>query len=484
MPTVKNLLQNIHSTKRTFGTYATIFGFRLSDYFIGAPGTFSENQSIHIELYNYFRQHKTFFNQFYSDWQSSRTMQQLADKVNCDVADVLALFNGGKIFTYRYQNGIVFKAETEFRYFSTYQVIELITGKEVIERPKQLETDSSSVTQSISKVHVKVPSIEYANPIIGYDDIKSFITDELAPIEYPEEMANWGLTNPGGILLYGPPGCGKTLWAKWIATYLKYEFMEIPRSIFGSSFVDGAMNNLKRILEGLKQRAKIVVFFDEFDSVATARSESSNDGNLENAKVVNTLLQEIPKLIGNKIILVAATNFVDNLDPAVIRPGRFDLKLPIFPPLPEERIELLFRALISDNSLKPLISSSALIEILDYNELNDIDKWRQYTNHLALFSNSHVIDTAKIIKRKIKQQYEAANTSSSFQIKKGTIETSLNEAKAKITSKDVKALRCFLTECENLQIDVFKERIKVLANELDSHDAGGRSAIGFKIQKK
>jgi len=481
--TVKDLLTNINPYKRTFFNFAAVFGIELRDYFIGNPGVFSEYQSIHKELYSYFIKNKDFVDKFYKDWHTNKSMKQLAEQTNQDISEVLNLFNSGKIFTNRGTYGIDFKETTEFRYFSSYQVIELLTGKQVIERPKSLKPVQETAKPSI--ILDENQKDDNVIKIIGYEDIKSYIVDELAPISNPKDSEDWGLNNPGGILLYGPPGCGKTLWANWIAQFLKYEFIEIPRSVFGSTYVDGAMNNLKKVLDDLKCKKNLVVFFDEFDSVAAARTDSSNASGSENAKVVNTLLQEIPKLISKQIVLVAATNFIDSLDPAVIRPGRFDLKLPIFPPLPEERINLLFNSIISDPTLNKLKNSSPLLEILKNNNLLDKDKWMPFSNKLSLFSNSQVIDTAKIIKRKIKQQHKAENFSTKFILSKDVIEISIKEAKAKLTSKDIQTLNKFLIECKSLQLDIFNERINALQFELDPYDKSNkRTPIGFNTKRQ
>ena len=470
--TVKDLLTNINPYKRTFFNYSEVFGIKLSDYFLGSPNSFSEYQKIHKELYNYFIENKKFVDEFYKDWHEVKSMNQIAKRTNQDVSKVISLFNNGKIFT-NFNYSIDFKETTEFRYFSSFQVIELLTGEQVIPRPKNLKPTHEPEKQSIILTNVE------AIKIVGYNDIKSYIIDELAPIGNPQDSEDWGIDNPGGILLYGPPGCGKTLWANWIAQFLKYEFIEIPRSVFGSIYVDGAMNNLKKVLDDLKAKKKLVVFFDEFDSIATARTDSSNASGTENAKVVNTLLQEIPKLISKQIVLVAATNFVDSLDPAIIRPGRFDLKLPIFPPLPEERISLLFDSLVSNTTLNRLNDNSPLLEILKHNNLFDKEKWMPFLNHLALFSNSQVIDTAKIIKRKIKQQYKAENFSTKFLISKEIIEISLQEARAKLTTNDIQLLRKFLKGCKNLQVDIFNERVNALQFELEPYDKSKRTQIGF-----
>jgi len=299
--------------------------------------------------------------------------------------------------------------------------------------------------------------------IIGYNDIKEDILDQLESIINSDDAENWGLKKPGGILLFGPPGCGKTHWANWLATFLKYEFQEVPRSVFGSTFVDGAMLNLKKLLNEIKEKSRLILFFDEFDSIAGVRNKGGSSSN-ENDKVVNTLLQEIPKLIENDIIIVAASNFLESLDPAVIRPGRFDLKLPIFPPTPEERIKLLIHTL--SNGLK---KNSPLLNILSFNEALDEKFWLQYSKEMELFSNSLVIDASEIIKKRIKKFYSENDKKIEIEIPEQLIKEAIADASAKLTKRDAEFISNFYNEVKALGKNVYNKRTEIIFEELSHY---------------
>jgi transitional endoplasmic reticulum ATPase len=481
MKRVIDLLQNTGHYKKTFQNFANVFGIKLWEYYQGEPKSFTDYQQIDDELYNYFIRNKSFLDKFRKDWHTPRSMADLQMLTNHSISDIVKLFREEKIITNRIYYGTTFSTESTFCYFSSYQVLELLTGTPIIERPNSPQ--SKVQTAGVVSTPVAKESAVTASKIevIGYQDIKAFIIDELAPIIYPDEISDWGLNNPGGILLYGPPGCGKTLWANWIAEFLNFEFIEIPRSTFGSSYVDGAMLKLKALLDEIKEKENVVLFFDEFDSVAPARTSYQGSGGAESNKIVNTLLQEIPKLIKKRIILVAATNFIESLDPAVIRPGRFDLKLPIFPPLPSERFDLFLASLSSNLELKKLDNNSPLLQILQHNNLLEKKSWTDFTTQLLLFSNSQLIDAASIIKRKIKALYKANNYNTSLSIPKEIITQSIGEARAKITSKDILTLKTFLNECKNLDLQIFAERINALEIELEPHNrVNKRNPIGFK----
>ncbi|MDZ7767205.1 MAG: AAA family ATPase [Melioribacteraceae bacterium] len=148
-----------------------------------------------------------------------------------------------------------------------------------------------SLVKTTMKKHLR-SIITDSSWAIGYEDVMMTIEEQIDPILNPSEAMEWGLQNPGGIILFGPPGCGKTFWAQWISRHLDYELEEVPRSMFGSSYVDGAMKRLKEKLDEVKKKPKTLLFFDEFDSVARSRQSGSGNANEENSKVVNTLLQE------------------------------------------------------------------------------------------------------------------------------------------------------------------------------------------------
>jgi len=311
--------------------------------------------------------------------------------------------------------------------------------------------------------------------IIGYDDIKEYVIDKIQPYIEPDNAKMFGLDRTAGILLYGPPGCGKTFWANWISKKLGLQFEEIFRSHIGSSFVDGAMNELNNKLNELEEKAPLVIFFDEFDSIGKARSSKSSSDS-ENQKVVNTLLQRIPKLIDKGIVIIAATNFLNDLDPAIIRPGRFDLHIPIFPPLPQERSNILVHYLTNE--------SPVITEILINNFANSAEFWDNYSELMHLFSNSHVIDFCNEMKSyffKLSKEIEITD----IEISESIILDLIGKVKTKISGKVVLLYKQFLIESKNLET-AFNERMLRLEFEIDSfygQSDDNNKRIGFKLTK-
>lgn len=318
--------------------------------------------------------------------------------------------------------------------------------------------------------------------VVGYEDMKKYIEEHLLPLRDAEKAGQWGLHRPGGILLYGPPGCGKTHWAQWIARSLGYPFIEIPRSAFGSVYVDGAMGRLASVIESAKKAAPAVVFFDEFDSVA--RDRQIRDTDTEGAKVVNTLLQEIPKLISAGVLLIAATNHVHQLDPAVIRPGRFDIKVPVFPPLPAERNELLVYYLTKD-----VAENSPLRAVLKFNKALSASYWARFDRKMQLFSNSHLIKVADDIKKRIMVLCEAHAGSLEVEVPDDVILGVVEGVRGLIRTGDVEVYGAFYNEVSLFFDRRSTERINALRDELMDFTgtACGQSVskepMGFHVER-
>jgi len=157
---------------------------------------------------------------------------------------------------------------------------------------------------------------------------KSLIESRIvAPLADPVTARNLGLMAPATVMLFGPPGTGKTTFARAIAGRLGWPFVELLPSKLASAPA-GLASELRRAFTELVGLEHVVVFIDEFDEIASRRQSRP-----EMQSVVNELLKAIPPFRAQPgRLLVCATNFIDNIDPAVIRPGRFDLIVPIGPP--------------------------------------------------------------------------------------------------------------------------------------------------------
>lgn len=165
--------------------------------------------------------------------------------------------------------------------------------------------------------------------IAGMANEKKLIDSTIVlPLQYPEAAVKHGVIPPKAILLFGPPGTGKTSFAKAIAGRLEWVFVEVsPSSLLIEGFEKQALK-LKELFERLAAIARAVIFFDEFEELALRPDKAS-----EHEKMLSSeMLRQIPRLRGTReVLLICATNNIRLLNPALLRPGRFDYILPIGP---------------------------------------------------------------------------------------------------------------------------------------------------------
>ncbi len=187
-------------------------------------------------------------------------------------------------------------------------------------------------------VHAVQPKINFS-AIYGMRSVKEKLL-EPAQLIIAERTARPGAENPAnGILLHGGPGNGKTVFAEALAGELKVPFVQLTYGDVSSKWVGEMPRLISNVFAYAKRCAPCVLFVDEFDSFV--RSRDMGGSNEESLKITNTLLTEIVNLRDHRVVLVAATNYLVNLDAAAIREGRFDYKVEITPPDEEARIGLL-----------------------------------------------------------------------------------------------------------------------------------------------
>ncbi|KAI6827142.1 AAA-domain-containing protein [Hortaea werneckii] len=187
-------------------------------------------------------------------------------------------------------------------------------------------------------------------PDVSWDDIGALqsVREELQtaivePIKQPDLYAAVGISAPTGVLLWGPPGCGKTILAKAVAAESRANFISIKGPELLNKFVGESEAAVRRVFVRARSSAPCVIFFDELDALVPRRDDAGSDSS---ARVVNTLLTELDGLADRQgIYVIAATNRPEIIDEAMLRPGRLETPLFVDLPGPEERVEIL-RALL------------------------------------------------------------------------------------------------------------------------------------------
>ena len=168
---------------------------------------------------------------------------------------------------------------------------------------------------------------------------EELLTAIVEPIRCPEKYERVGITAPTGVLLWGPPGCGKTLLAKAVANESRANFISVKGPELLNKYVGESERAVRQVFVRARSSIPCVIFFDELDALVPKRDDSLSESS---ARVVNTLLTELDGLSNREgIYVIAATNRPDIIDPAMLRPGRLETLLFVDLPEEAERVEIL-----------------------------------------------------------------------------------------------------------------------------------------------
>ena len=184
--------------------------------------------------------------------------------------------------------------------------------------------------KSNAKVYVKSAEGIKFDDVAGEDEAKENLTEVVNYLHDPSKYQEIGASMPKGILLVGPPGTGKTMLAKAVAGEANVPFFSMSGSEFVDMFVGMGASKVRDLFKQAKEKAPCIVFIDEIDAIGQKRSGGQYGGNDEREQTLNQLLTEMDGFEGNNgVIIFAATNRPESLDPALTRPGRFDRRVPV-----------------------------------------------------------------------------------------------------------------------------------------------------------
>ena len=200
-----------------------------------------------------------------------------------------------------------------------------------------------SFGKSNAKVYVKSSTGIKFSDVAGEDEAKELLTEIVDFLHNPEKYREIGASMPKGALLVGPPGTGKTLLAKAVAGEAEVPFFSISGSEFVEMFVGMGAAKVRDLFKQANEKAPCIVFIDEIDTIGKKRDGSGmGGGNDEREQTLNQLLTEMDGFDGSKgVVILAANNRPDSLDPALLRPGRFDRRIPVELPDLQGREEIL-----------------------------------------------------------------------------------------------------------------------------------------------
>ena len=309
---------------------------------------------------------------------------------------------------------------------------------------------------------------------IGYRDLFFYISGVLEPFLNPQQIKDWGINKPAGIILYGPPGSGKIFWANKIAEIIGYQFKEVKKHYLGTSFVDGSQTNFNDFLVTIMKEDQVLLFMDDFDEIMMSRKAENNlaSCNLETQEII---LHHISRFEQEDVLMVGSAKSVSEIDEEILAPGRFDVMVPVFPPNLAERSEIILYAMT-----KNLEQDSLLFKILKKNKADKIPFWNGVSARMKVFSNTMLIDFTQSLKKRIKNLYQKTRNEN-LKIDQNLLNAALRDAAGKLTGEYLDQIAVFLKDVTINNFDQFQSRIKELKKELDSYRAveEPRRIIGF-----
>lgn len=232
--------------------------------------------------------------------------------------------------------------------------------------------------------------------VAGMKDLKALlVNDVIKPLLYPEKYKKFKLSVPNGILLYGPPGCGKTFIVKKLAEELGYNFIEMSPSSIATSYVHGAVSNIAKVFEMAKLQAPSIIFIDEIEGLVPKREELGSHADIKKEEI-NEFLLQLNNAGDNKILVVGATNRPHMIDTAILRSGRMDKRVFVAPPDFEARKEML-RICLAGRPYDKKIDFKKMAEMTENYVGSDIELIITESARIAVANDKSLIDEKMII---------------------------------------------------------------------------------------
>lgn len=274
--------------------------------------------------------------------------------------------------------------ELEHRFRSADEFISALRGEVELEDINVIEqVDSGSKAQSLPKV-IKPMGKGFA-AVAGLLSLKELLQrDVIDALRQPEKYAQYGLSIPNGMLLYGPPGCGKTFFAKRFAEEVGFNFMLLTPSSLKSRYVNATQENIAQMFEVAAKNAPTIVFIDEINELIPNRDTDVHE---MSRSAVNEMLAQMDRTGERGIFVIGATNYPHMIDPAMLRAGRLERKVYLPPPDKEVRGEL-FSMYLKGRPLELGIDYEQLVCLTEGYVSADIEALVDDAARLALGSNS------------------------------------------------------------------------------------------------
>lgn len=282
--------------------------------------------------------------------------------------------------------------EAENRFKNLKEFIQAVNGEIVVDNPVFVKSKQS--TQTLKSVKKG----EGFKAIAGMQELKDTIKfDVIDALNEKEKYAEYGLTIPNGMLLYGPPGCGKTFFAEKMAEEIGFNFYQIKPSDIQSKWVNASQENIKNLFDEARKNAPSIIFIDELDALVPNRDNTSV--NHMNTSAVNEFLAQMNNTGNDGVFIIGATNRPNAIDPAILRAGRLDKHVYVPPPDFEAR-ELMFKLYLENRPTEIGLDYAELAKATEFYVSSDIKFLCDEAARMALRSKSRI--TKEILFKTIK----------------------------------------------------------------------------------
>lgn len=319
---------------------------------------------------------------------------------------------------------------------------------------------------------------------IGYRDLFFYLSKTLEPFINPSIVPDWGIHKPAGIILYGPPGSGKIFWANKIAEIIKYNFKEVKKYYFGTSFVNGKKTDFNDYLISMLKEQEVLLLLEDFDEIMTIRTNEKSVSS-ENEETKQIILHYIGRFEYENLLMVGSANSLNQIDEEILAPGRFDVLIPIFPPNVKERSEMILHFMTEN-----LTEKSILGEILLKNNADHLPFWQETAKKMKTFSNTMILDFTQSLKKRLRNNY-LQDDKNSYLITQALLDSAFKDASTKLTAEYLTQINQFIKDVSLNNFGDFPLRIEELKRELDHYKIAEtpKTSIGFshsqdKEQKK
>ena len=276
--------------------------------------------------------------------------------------------------------------DLEERFQSAKEFIQALKGEIEVDDIDTIQKTISTPNQKSKTTPIKKEGKGF-DAIAGMNDLKTQLQkDVIDALNNPEEYAKYGVTIPNGMLLYGPPGCGKTFFAKHFAEEVGYNFVLATPSTLKSRYVNATQENIAKMFEEAEKNAPTIIFIDEINELLPSRDSDAHE---MSKSAVNEMLAQMDRTGEKGIFIIGATNYPDMIDPAILRAGRLDKKFYLAPPDLEAR-KSMFEMYLKTRPLDFGIDYEKLARLTENYVSSDIDFLVNEASRFALVNKSRI----------------------------------------------------------------------------------------------